>query len=175
MTDKKKNKINFPDDNYTHNIDRKMERELDRRGFMKTLVGSSGLFALSTLPWGAVAAKELLGKGEKQFPKQEIAKVNQVQVGEAVDFTYPAKHNGAIMIRLSEEKFVAYQSACTHLECPVFWDQAKEEMICPCHNGIFEAETGVPIAGPPRRPLPEVELSIEDGTIYAVRMKPYDK
>lgn len=170
MTNKKK----FEEDNYTHNIDRHMERQLDRRGFMKTLVGSSGLFALSTLPWGAVAAKELLGYGGKTFPEKEIAKVDDVEVGKAVDFTYPEDHHGAIMIRLSEDHFVAYQSACTHLECPVFWDQPSGDMICPCHNGIFDAETGAPTAGPPRRPLPEIELNINEGTIYAVRLKPYD-
>lgn len=162
------------DDNYTHNIDRNMERELDRRGFMKTLVGSAGLFAVSTLPWGAVAAKELMGIGEKESLEKEIATISDVAVGDAVDFNYPKSHNGAIMIRLTEDRFVAYQSACTHLQCPVFWEKSSGDMICPCHNGIFDANTGSPTAGPPRRALPEIELKIEDQKIYAVRVKPYD-
>lgn len=164
----------FNEDNYTHNIDQNRERSLDRRGFMKTLVGSAGLFAVSTLPWGAVAAKELMGFGGKESVKQKIAEVDDVAVGKAVDFQYPSKHDGAIMIRLSEDKFVAYLSSCTHLECPVFWEESSGDMVCPCHNGIFDAETGAAVAGPPRRALPEIELNIEDGTIYAVRVKPYD-
>ena len=45
MTDKN-NKIPFEEDNYTHNINRNNERKLDRRGFMKTLVGAAGVFAV---------------------------------------------------------------------------------------------------------------------------------
>lgn len=173
MAHKKASKDSF-DDNYTHNIDRDMERELDRRGFMKTLVGSAGLFAVSTLPWGAVAAKELMGLGEKETLEKEIAMIKDVAVGDAVDFTYPKDHDGAIMIRLTEDRFVAYQSACTHLQCPVFWEKSSGDMVCPCHNGVFDPETGAPIAGPPRRPLPEIELNVTDEKVYAVRVKPYD-
>jgi nitrite reductase/ring-hydroxylating ferredoxin subunit len=175
MTDKRdQKKVLRDDDNYTHNINRNNERRLDRRGFMKTLVGSAGLFAVSTLPWGAIAAKELMGFGGKKSLEKEIAKVNDVAIGEAIDFAYPADHNGAIMIRLSEDEFVAYQSACTHLQCPVFWEKSSGDMICPCHHGVFDAQTGSPTAGPPRRALPTIELKIEGGTIYAVRVKPYD-
>lgn len=175
MTNQKDKKHLTNDQNYTHNIDRNMERELDRRGFMKTLVGSAGLFAVSTLPWGAVAAKELMGLGEKKDTAKEIARLSDVAVGDAVEFNYPKDHNGAIMIRLSEDKFVAYQSACTHLQCPVFWEESSGDMICPCHNGVFDPETGAPTAGPPRRALPEIELKIDDGIIYATRVKKYDE
>lgn len=174
MMTNKKDKAQFTQDNYTHNIDRNMERQLDRRGFMKALVGSAGLFAVSTLPWGAVAAKELMGYGTKGYARTEIAKVKSVTVGESADFNYPSEHDGAIMIRLSEDKFVAYQNACTHLQCPVFWENTSGSMICPCHSGVFDPETGIPTAGPPRRALPAIELEVEDGTIYAVRVKPYE-
>ena len=124
MTDKN-NKIPFDEDNYTHNINRITERKLDRRGFMKTLVGAAGVFALSSLPWGAVAAKELSGLWEKEYPHKKITDVNAIAIGDAVDFTFPGEHDDAILIRLSEHKYVAYQNACTHLRCPVFWE--KEE------------------------------------------------
>lgn len=52
MPSDKNNKIPFNEDNYTHNIERNNERKLDRRGFMKTLVGAAGVFAISSLPWG---------------------------------------------------------------------------------------------------------------------------
>ena len=66
----KNNKIPFEEDNYTHNIHRNNERMLDRRGFMKTMVGAAGLFAVSSLPWGAVAAKELMGLAEIVNPEK---------------------------------------------------------------------------------------------------------
>ena len=38
---------------------------------------------------------------------------------------------------------------------------------CPCHNGWFDIESGAPLAGPPRRPLPRVTLEVLDGVVYA--------
>lgn len=173
MTDKN-NRIPFEEDNYTHNIDRNNERRLDRRSFMKTMVGAAGLFAVSSLPWGTLAAKELIGLGHKQYPKHEISKLEKISVGEAVKFAFPAEHDSALLIRLSDTKFVAYQNACTHLRCPVYWVKEEGEMICPCHEGKFDVHTGSPTAGPPRRPLPEIELKVENGTIYAVGVKRYE-
>lgn len=170
----KNNKIPFDEDNYTHNINRNNERMLDRRGFMKTMLGAAGMFAISALPWGAVAAKELMGLGEKEYPKQKITDVAAIAIGDSVDFAFPGEHDRAILIRLGENKYVAYQNACTHLRCPVFWKKEQGEMICPCHHGKFDVNTGAPTAGPPRRPLPGIQVKVENGTIYAVRVKRYE-
>ena len=173
MTEKN-NKIPFNEDNYTHNINRNNERKLDRRGFMKTLVGAAGVFAFSSLPWGVMAAKELNGLKDKEYPHKKITDLNAIAIGDAVEFKFPGEHDDAILIRLGEEKFVAYQNACTHLRCPVFWVKEKQEMICPCHHGKFDVETGAPTAGPPRRPLPEIQVTVEKGAVYAVRVKRYE-
>ncbi|WP_156185229.1 Rieske (2Fe-2S) protein, partial [Cytobacillus firmus] len=55
-----------------------------------------------------------------------------------------------------------------------FWVKEQGEMICPCHHGKFDVETGAPTAGPPRRPLPEIQVKVENGAIYAVRVKRYE-
>ncbi len=99
MSDKN-NKIPFNEDNYTHNINRNNERKLDRRGFMKTLVGAAGVFAVSSLPWGAIAAKELTGLSEKEYPHKKITDVQSIAIGDSVDFKFPGEHDDAILIRL---------------------------------------------------------------------------
>jgi arsenite oxidase small subunit len=170
----KNNKIPFNEDNYTHNIDKNNERRLDRRGFMKTLVGGAGLFAISTLPWGGVAAKELMNLGNKTQPAKEITKVQSLKIGEAIEFAYPGEHDGALLVRLGENEFRAYQNACTHLRCPVFWSKEEGELLCPCHHGKFDVKSGSPIAGPPRRPLPEIALKLEKGAIFATGVKHYE-
>lgn len=171
----KNNNIPFNEDNYTHNIRKMNERKLDRRGFMKTMVGAAGIFAVSTLPWGTIAAKELIGLKDKAYSKKKIADIGALQVGDAVEFAYPAEHDSALLIRLGENEYKAYQNACTHLKCPVFWSKDKGEMLCPCHHGVFDAKTGVPTAGPPKRPLPEVKLALEQGAIYATGVKRYEE
>ncbi|WP_233880059.1 Rieske (2Fe-2S) protein [Virgibacillus halodenitrificans] len=170
----KKNTVRVEDDNYTHNIDRNNERALDRRGFMKTLVGAAGVFAVSSLPWGTIAAKELMGLADKEYPEHKIADIKDVKVGDSVEFHYPSEHDSAVLIRLGENEFVAYQNACTHLRCPVYWVKDQQEMVCPCHHGKFDVKTGAPTAGPPRRPLPEIIVKAKQGSVFAVRVKRYE-
>lgn len=66
---------------------------------------------------------------------------------------------------MSEDEFVAYSSACTHLMCPVHYDGGTNQFVCPCHNGFFDAKDGSVIAGPPRRSLPRYEVNLSDGKI----------
>jgi arsenite oxidase small subunit len=174
VDDNNNNKIPFDEDNYTHNIQRNNERSLDRRGFMKTMVGAAGFFALSTLPWGGIAAKELLGLNDKVYPEKEIADSRALQIGDAVNFNYPGDHDSALLVRMGENEYKAYQNACTHLRCPVFWKKEQGQLICPCHHGLFDVQSGDPLAGPPRRPLPEVVVEIKNGIIYATGVKRYE-
>jgi Rieske Fe-S protein len=72
-----------------------------------------------------------------------------------------------VLIRLDERTLVAYGQQCTHLSCPVIAEPDAGRLHCPCHEGVFDLATGRPIAGPPRRPLPLVNLEVRDGVIYA--------
>ncbi|WP_166237781.1 Rieske 2Fe-2S domain-containing protein [Paenibacillus turpanensis] len=174
MNSNRNNQIPFEEDNYTHNIRKNNERKLDRRAFMKTVAGAAGVFGVSTLPWGALAAKELAGFGGKKYERVKIGETAKLKVGEALEFAYPSEHDTALLIRLGENEYKAYQNACTHLRCPVFWDGPKKELVCPCHHGFFNPQNGVPTAGPPRRPLPEITVEIDGGVIYATGVKRYE-
>lgn len=166
--------VPYDEDNYTHNIRKLNERKLDRRSFLKTMAGAAGVFAISTLPWGAIAAKHLAEGDKRTYPKNRIGAVEELKVGEAIEFAYPGEHDTALVVRLSEGEYKAYQNACTHLKCPVFWSKEEGELVCPCHHGYFDVRTGKPTAGPPKRPLPEIALAVENGTIYATGVKRYE-
>ncbi len=56
---------------------------------MKTLVGAAGVFAVSSLPWGGVAAKELAGLGEKEYKHKKITDIKSLSIGDSVDFKFP--------------------------------------------------------------------------------------
>jgi Rieske Fe-S protein len=170
----KNGRIPFPEDNYTHNIRKLGERKLDRRGFMKMVVGAAGVFAVSTLPWGTIAFNELSGLKKKSYEPKKIADTSELKVGDAIEFSYPGEHDSALLVRLGENEYVAYQNACTHLKCPVFWSKEDGELLCPCHHGIFDVHTGKPTAGPPKRPLPEILLKAENGSVYATGVKRYE-
>ncbi len=112
-----------------------------------------------------------------------IAKVDEIQPGTAVTFMMPVdpemlpSEHPCILIRLTPElaekagtEFRAYSARCTHLGCIVeYLEIDGYQIYCSCHAGFFDPTTGYPISGPPKKPLPEVELEIrEDGSIYAV-------
>lgn len=59
----------------------------------------------------------------------------------------------------------AFSAICTHLGCVVAWDQHKNVIHCPCHEGIFNPTTGAVVSGPPPSPLSGYELAIKDGQV----------
>ena len=55
--------------------------------------------------------------------------------------------------------------------CPVFYELEREELVCPCHAGYFDLQSGQTVKGPPQRELPLIELEIANGVVYAVGRK----
>jgi cytochrome b6-f complex iron-sulfur subunit len=61
-------------------------------------------------------------------------------------------------------EIVAFNLACTHLQCLVIWKPEKQEFACPCHAGVFNAK-GEPISGPPPLPLERISVSVQGETV----------
>ncbi len=59
-------------------------------------------------------------------------------------------------------EFKAYSATCTHQGCKVAKVEAGA-IACPCHGGRFAVADGAVVGGPPKRPLPEKQISV-DGT-----------
>ena len=134
-----------------------------RRDFTKFLVLTSLAFVVGQF-W--IALHSVFRRGRPD--KQRIAAADEIDVGQAVSFHYPSERDPCLLIRQSADDYVAYSSQCTHLMCPVVPELEHGRLHCPCHRGYFDAATGRPTAGPPRRPLPRIQLQIERGIIYAV-------
>ncbi|MFB3879878.1 MAG: ubiquinol-cytochrome c reductase iron-sulfur subunit [Armatimonadota bacterium] len=61
--------------------------------------------------------------------------------------------------------FVVFSNICTHLGCPVHWDDGRKQFICPCHGGVFGIDGRV-LHGPPPRPLAQLRHRAENGQLY---------
>lgn len=133
-----------------------------RRDFTKFMVLTSLAFTCGQF-WIVLQS---LFRRSKPIHKR-IAAVGELRVGQVVSFHYPTEIDPCLLIRQSEDTFLAYSSQCTHLMCPVCPDMDYGQLRCPCHEGYFDLATGRPTAGPPRRPLPLIQLRIEHGDIYA--------
>jgi Rieske Fe-S protein len=130
-------------------------------------MASGALFAATA---GVVALNYL--KPLQTVRRQVIARTTDVPPGGVHYFQYPTADDHAILLHLPDGRFVAYSGRCTHLSCAVYYDQQRGELLCPCHDGVFDPQTGDPIAGPPQRSLPKIVLQ-QDGTIvYAVEEVP---
>ena len=143
---------------------------VSRRDFIRFLSLVSLGFFTGTL---GVLLKSILKKSAVSTPlsKMKILNPEDIAVGESYVFNIPGKHEPAILVKLSEDKFVAYSQKCTHLQCPILWKKAQNKLVCPCHQGAFSVETGEVLYGPPERPLPQIELELKPRGVYFVGMK----
>jgi len=144
-------------------IDIPDDAALARREFTKFLVLTSGAFAAGQCWIGVMSQLQ----GDKPPPEKRIAAESDVLPGGVIEFRYPTDHDPCLLIRLGDGRLVAYGQQCSHLSCAVIPDPQQGQLRCPCHNGYFEINEGRPIAGPPRRPLPRIQLKVRDNIIYA--------
>jgi Rieske Fe-S protein len=146
-------------------IDWPQDLYVERRDFMKFMVLTSAAFTLGQL---SIAAQNWYRKRSGQPAIQRIASLDELAVGSAIGFTYPTEHERCLLVRLTATEFVAFGQECTHLSCAVIPRPSEGSFYCPCHEGRFDIRTGMPTAGPPRRPLTRIVLEMRGRDIYAV-------
>ncbi len=73
-----------------------------------------------------------------------------------------------IVIRLSESDIRAFTATCTHLDCIVEFQKAKDRIYCNCHGGEYDL-TGRNVSGPPPRPLEPLQVKLVAGSSGAGR------
>jgi nitrite reductase/ring-hydroxylating ferredoxin subunit len=134
-----------------------------RRELVKFLILTSGALFLGQLWIGLLA----LRRGSPRYPRTRIARASDVPVGGALSFDYPGPGHACLLVRPDEHGLLAFGQKCTHLSCAVQPELDRGRLACPCHRGFFDASTGRPLAGPPRRPLPRIRLEVEGGEVYA--------
>lgn len=145
-------------------IDWPQDELVARRDFTKFLVLTSLAFVAGQF-W--IVFENFKRRRRGAPPVMRIGPADQLAVGSSLVFEYPAAHDTCILVRTGEQSYVAFNQKCTHLTCAVVPDVARGKFHCPCHNGWFDMNSGIPTAGPPRRPLDRITLEIRDGFLYA--------
>jgi len=102
------------------------------------------------------------------FPPRIVAQAEEIPVGGSKIFTYPTDVEPCILLRPSQDTYIAYSRLCTHASCPVFYNSAANRLDCPCHGGSFSAADGSVLQGPPPRPLPKILLERRGADIVAM-------
>ena len=89
-----------------------------------------------------------------------IVNLSQLPVGKAVAFSAPGI-GPAVLLRLANDRVLAYSRICTHAGCIVGYDPGSQLLICPCHGAEFDPSRGaVPVAGPASAPLQRIGVVV---------------
>lgn len=150
-------------------IDADADTSHSRREFIGGITAAGGAMACGQVALNYVAPVSRSANTEGFPPFALERKLSEISVGEAISFHYPDERSPCLLVRTSGDEFVAYAQKCTHLACPVIPHVEKNEFHCPCHHGAFDMQTGAPVAGPPRSPLPRLCIDLAtDGTLTVV-------
>jgi len=142
------------------------EHRVSRRQFVMFACCSAAVFGAAWLAKGKVFVPRVAT--EPKF----IARMDEIPVGGSKLFRYPTEADPCILIHLATNRFVAYSQSCTHLKCPVYFSARLNNLICPCHEGSFDAEDGRVLAGPPTRPLPRHPIEVRNQEIWVLPPRP---
>ncbi len=133
-----------------------------RRKFINTFLGVGGVGSLIAIFYPIFSF--LIP------PKIAEAKVKSVKIGSVSDFQPNSSkivkfgRKPVIIVRTKEGEFSALEATCTHLDCIVQFNEDTSQILCACHNGIYDIK-GRNLSGPPPKPLTEFEVTIIDDEI----------
>lgn len=72
---------------------------------------------------------------------------------------------GTAWVVRRNDGITVFDPRCTHLGCAYHWHASKSQFLCPCHDGVYDANGGV-VSGPPPRPLDVYPARVEDGVLF---------
>ena len=68
------------------------------------------------------------------------------------------------VLRLADGEIIALSALCTHFRCVLHWSEADQILVCPCHNGAFNAAGDV-ISGLPNKALANFPVEVRRGEV----------
>jgi len=139
---------------------------VSRREMVKFLTLGSLLLAMAN--WVVALATKVFHRGSRA--ERYVGSMSALDQSGSMLFRYPTNEDPCIAVRTPEGKLVAYSQVCTHLSCAVVYDRAENGLFCPCHHGLFNLQ-GQPVAGPPTRSLPRVQLEQRGDKLFAIGLE----
>lgn len=146
----------------------------ERRRFLAGLALGIGAAAGGALivPWTGLFVTPAATRDPAAW--REVGRLEDFRIGETRKVTYldpdPLPWAGYVgrsaawVRRESADELAAFTSYCTHVGCPVRWEEGARLFMCPCHGGAFYPDGSV-AAGPPPRPLDRYPIRIHDGMV----------
>jgi menaquinol-cytochrome c reductase iron-sulfur subunit len=148
--------------------------QMRRRKFLTILtLGLGGTSALSVV-WAIVGYVVAPVTGKMQQVWRKVGGVDDFLIGATKVVTFEnadtvpwagyAGRTAAYLRRDAKDAFVCFSLNCTHLGCPVRWEEGSQLFMCPCHGGVYYKD-GEVAAGPPPKPLPRYQVRINGNDV----------
>lgn len=147
---------------------------MNRKEFLTRIsLSIAGLSAvIMAIPVVSALVAPLLESNRSMW--RSIGKVEDFPVGKTLLITFDnadsepyagmLSKSAAWLRRIDQKTFVAFAVNCTHLGCPVRWEETAQLFMCPCHGGVYYQDGSV-AAGPPPRRLTEYEVRIRNNEV----------
>ncbi len=161
-------------DQSPENNNHESEKEINRRKFLMKLSLSFAALsaAVAAIPVVSALLAPLLEKPDEKWRK--VGMMNDFPMGSTKLVTFtdadPKPYAGvtaqsAAWLRRDEKNnLTAFAANCTHLGCPVRWEDKAQLFMCPCHGGVYYKD-GTVAAGPPPKPLTHYKVRVYNNEV----------
>jgi arsenite oxidase small subunit len=149
-----------------------------RRGVTRRQVLVGGGTVAAAGATAAVVAGCGGGKKTPSYPKLTIAKLSSIEPNKPISFAYPLAGQPSVLVDVDQavpegvgpkQSIVAYSVLCQHMGCPIVYQPALGEFVCPCHQSRYDpGRLGSIVQGVAMLPLPRVLLAVNNGSVQAV-------
>ncbi|MHB1161584.1 MAG: QcrA and Rieske domain-containing protein [Chloroflexota bacterium] len=157
---------------------------VDRRGFFQRAVAAiaAAFAALLGIPLLGFFASALFRRPPEDWAR--VCSLDEIRTDAPTQFRviFPRRDGfreyddvrGVFVIRRGDD-ILAFTNICTHMGCSVRWLDWRQQILCPCHGGMYD-RWGNLVGGPPARSLPLYVSRIEGNDLYvANRIDPQER
>lgn len=133
---------------------------MDRRNFLKSSITLCGVGVV-----GSLAFLESCKKSNPPTTNSFTLDLTQ-SANSALNNSGGYIYSNGVVVANHNGSFIAVAEACTHNGCSVQYNGSGNNFICPCHNGVFNAN-GTVKSGPPPTALKKYTVS-KSGSILTI-------
>lgn len=139
---------------------------LSRRKFLDYLLGTSVVATLVAIVYPIFRFMVPPQTVEAEANSVVAGTTAELKVNSAKIFKFGSKPG--ILIRTGQEEYRALSATCTHLDCIVQYQPDQQNILCACHNGIYDLN-GKNVGGPPPRPLENYTVNLKGDEIVVTK------